>query len=121
MKKFRFRFESVLEMRKRLENESLKNLAESQRFLQEQIERKNFYKKELDKSLERREALGSVSVFISAYHSEEYYITGVKQRIYQSEQAVFRANKNVEKFTKKYLNAKKQRRIMEVIYEHDYA
>jgi flagellar export protein FliJ len=121
MKKFQFRFESVLMVRKRREEESLLSLAATQRAYQEEIAKKNHLISELKVGLGRREKLGHVPTPIAAFLAEDDYIVGTKQRIIQADQAIFRAHRWVEKALRAYLHARTQTKALETLYAQEYA
>jgi flagellar FliJ protein len=120
MKKFRFRFESVLRVRKAQENEALSALAASQRAYQAEVSRKEELKEYLAQALSRREQIGKRPAAGTDFYLEQSFITGTKQRITQSEQAIFRASKAVERSLRNYLLAKRQTRVFESLYEKDF-
>jgi flagellar export protein FliJ len=121
MKKFRFRFDSVLRVRKVHEKEALSALAESQRVYQSEVARKEILKTELKNALQRREMLGNQPVPISTFKTEQDFISGLKQRLIQADQAIFRASRGVEKFLRAFLVAKKRTRVIEILYDRAYA
>lgn len=120
MKKFKFKFEVVLEVRRNRENEALRNLADAQREHQTEIRKKNDLELALKQSLERRELLGKTPAQIQSFQAEQDFIDGNKRRIIQAEYAIYRAAKKVEKVMRFYLQAKRQTRVMETLYEQEY-
>jgi flagellar export protein FliJ len=121
MKKFRFKFEVVLQVRKTQEQEALRLLSVAQKKYQEALELKQHWLNEQKKSLQRRETLGSQEIQISAVHGEQDYLRGVKQRIIQSDQGIMRASRGVEKALRAYLVARKQSRAIETLQEQALA
>jgi flagellar export protein FliJ len=121
MKRFQFKFDAVLRVKKMREDEALRALAESQRAYQAEISRKEVLKNELSHAFQRREQLGSGPVSITAFRTEQDYIVGLKQRLVHSDQSIFRASKNVEKALRSYLIAKKQSRVIETLYDRALA
>lgn len=117
MKKFKFEFSAVLELRKTQEKECLRNLARAQEQLQIEISKKEMLLQQLGKALERREAYGKPAARISIVQGEDDFIVGTKQRIIFSDQAIFRANKEVSKALRVYLAAKKKSLVMETLLE----
>ena len=120
MKKFRFKFDHVLKLRKKREDEALRLLAAAQAKQQEQIQLKNHYHLELDKAFKNRLTLGEALVSVLQFSSIQDYIEGTKKRIQFTEQAIIRAGRFVEKAMWNYLNAKKQSMILEVLFEKQY-
>lgn len=121
MKKFKFKFDAVLKIRKVQENDALTILASSQRAYQAELEKKKQLQVQLGQALIRRETLGTQPVGIAAFRSEQEFINGTKQRIIQSDQAIFRASKLVEKNLRNYLFARRKTRVMEVLYEKSFS
>ena len=121
MAKFRFRLQSLLGYRKQREEEALRALGGAQRAYQAALNAKAGLLVELEDALVRRERLGEEAVSIEAFRIEQSFIVGTRQRIVQSEQAIFRATKAVEKALRAYLGARKQSRMLETIRDKDYA
>ena len=115
MKKFKFNLSSVLELRKSKENESLKNLADARSLYQLEIEKRAEFLKNLEASFLRRESTAHEPVGISAFVCEQNFIDGLKQRIIQCDHAIFKAEKNVNKYLKLYIFAKSKTRMMETL------
>jgi flagellar export protein FliJ len=120
MKKFRFKFESVLKIRQTREEEVLRALGAAQRSYQEELSEKSKILSELDEAFKRREKLGSEAVTINAFQIEQNYITGTKQRIIRQDQAIVRASRSVEKALRAYLFARRQTRMIEILREKDF-
>lgn len=121
MKKFRFKLESVLRARVIGENEALKNLAEAQKKLQSELENKKTLQLQLDQALDEREGLGEVPVPATGFQILHNHIIGTKQRILRSDQAIVRANRNVQKAMRSYLHAKRLTRMMEIMRERAFS
>jgi flagellar export protein FliJ len=121
MKKFRFKFESVLKIRQTREEEVLRALGAAQRAYQEELAEKQQILSELDQSLKRREKLGSEAVTINSFQIEQNFITGTKQRIIRQDQAIVRASRTVEKALRAYLFARRQTRMIEILRDKDFA
>jgi flagellar FliJ protein len=120
MARFRFRLEPVLKVRKTREEEALRVLAATQREYQQRLARKAELLADLERALLRREGLGASAVPIDAFRVEQSFINGTKQRLIQSDQAIFRASKQVEKALRAFLIARKQCRMLETLREKDY-
>lgn len=115
MKKFQFKFESVLRVRKMHEEGALRALGAAQRALQAAKDHKTKLQTDLAHSLDRRESLANQDSTAVDFQVENDFITGTKQRIIQSDHLIFRANKAMEKALRQYLNARKQTKSMEVL------
>lgn len=121
MKKFRFQFEAIEKVRTRQQEAALRVLADAQRAYQAAVAYKVSLKEQLEETLIRREALGKTPISVIAFRMETDFITGTKQRIIQSDQAILRASKQVEKALRAYLVARRATKMMESIREKAYA
>lgn len=120
MKKFTFRFSAVLKDRKLREEEALRALGDAQREHQRVISEKDSLRKELEQSLIRREGLGAAPTPVLAFQLEQEFIAGTRQRLARQEQAIYRARRSVEKALRAYLNARRQTRMLEMLYERHH-
>lgn len=120
MRKFHFKLETVLKVRKSKEEDALRNLALTQQHLQTRISEKLKLTLDLKNALERREKLGNEPVVNSVFIIENDFISGTKQRIIQAEQAIWRANKFVEKAMRQYLHCRRQSKTIETLKEKAY-
>ncbi len=125
MKKFRFKFDSVLKVRKSEEESALRALGAAQRAHQEELRKKEKVAKDLSNALLRRENLGTEStrtpIDILPFRMENEFITGLKQRLIQADHAIMRASRGVEKALRAFLIARRKTRMMETLYERDLA
>jgi flagellar export protein FliJ len=121
MKKFRFQFDAVLKVRKGRENDALAALGAAQRTYQLELARKQELQDRLSGSLARREGLGSEATTVLAFQLEQAFINGTKQRIIQSDQAILRASRGVERALRAYLAARRQTRMIEMLEEKAFA
>jgi flagellar export protein FliJ len=127
MRRFRFQFEALATVRKRAEDQAMRSLGAAQRAFQAAQDYKRMLLRDLEMSLIRRENLGShpdgdgSSSSGTDFQLETSYITGIKQRIIQSDQAILRAQRSVEKALRTYLHARKQTRMIETLREKAYA
>lgn len=121
MKKFRFKFQALETVRKAQEDVALRSLAKAQELFREATELKSRLQSVLEESLIRRESLGVIAVESRDFRTEEDFIRGTKQRLVQSDQAIYRARKGVEKALRGYLHARRQTRMIEVLREKAYA
>jgi flagellar export protein FliJ len=120
MRKFRFKFDTLLKQRKSREETAMRQLAEAQRVYQLGLATKAELQKDLEKSLVRREMLGQSPVSITEFLMEQDYIVGTKQRIIQAQQGIVRATRGVEKALRTYLDCRRQTKMMETLYEKHY-
>lgn len=121
MRRFRFRFEAVERVRRARESEALRALAEAQGRYQEALSHKKNLVGQLSDALARRELLGSEPTRVMAFLTENDFISGTKQRIIQSDQAIVRATRGVEKALRSYLAAKRQLRVIETLRERHFS
>jgi len=119
-KKFRFKLEPVEKVRRSKENECMRILAQAQSRYQQALQFKAQLSQQLEDSLVRREKLGETPQFISAFQLENDFISGQKQRIFQADQFIMRAKRNVEKTLKDFLAAKKQTKVIEKLRENAF-
>lgn len=117
MKKFTFKFQAVLQIRKIREQEFLKQLSRTQRAHQEELSKKAQLGVQLNRSLERRQNLGKTAEDIASFHLEDNFIIGTKQKLIQADNSILRASKAVERALQTYLIAKRQYKIMETLLE----
>lgn len=120
MKKFNFKFETVLKQRKMREEEALRVFGKAQRDLQTQKDELVALRESLEGALVRRESLGSQAVAVHEFQLEENFIRGIKIRISKVELAIQRVSKSVEKALRVYLQARKQSRAIEILREKAY-
>jgi flagellar export protein FliJ len=120
-KKFRFRLEAVERVRRAKEQEMLRALAYAQTKYRETLLAKQALMEETNVALARRQSLAEKSQTIVAYQLETEFIVGNKQRMIQSDQAIFRARKFVEKALREMLVAKRALRAIEMLREKAYA
>jgi flagellar protein FliJ len=121
MRKFQFKLAAVLKLRKSREEEALLHLADAQRRYQAELQRRAELRRDLQRSLERRELLAEITIDSTPYRLENEFISGTKQRLIQADQAIFRASKGVEKALRAYLQARRQTRIIETLHDKAYA
>ena len=117
MLKYRFRYETLLKVRRAKEREALMVLTEKRRGHQEMLEIKQYFLGELEKACSRRERLGIDPTTIAGFQVENDYIRGTQQRISQVDHKLVKTKRNVEKAMEVYSYARKQTRLTEVLYE----
>lgn len=120
-KKFRFRLETVENVRRAKEQDMLRALADAQSKYQEALRAKQTLMEETDAALVRRQALAEIAQPVLSYQLENEYIAGNKQRMIQSDQAIFRARKFVEKALREVLAAKRALKAIEMLREKAFA
>ena len=121
MKKFRFRLASVLEIRKKRQQDALVGLAAAQKAYQDAVARKRDLLDGIAKAFARKEALGQGVTPALGFQLEQDFIIGNRHRIVQAEQGIMRATRGVEKALRVYLFARKQTRMIEVLEEKEIA
>lgn len=121
MKKFKFKFESVEKVRKMRENEALRYLADAQKKLQEAKDHKLRLQRDLLQARMRLEMMGQQPTTPIHFQIEGEYVEGTKHRIMLQDQAIFRAQKGVEKALRNYIVTRRKTRMIEVIREKHHA
>ncbi len=116
-KKFRFRLTAVESVRRAKEQETLRALAQAQRKYQEAIQAKIALLEDNDRALNRRQALASTAQSVVSYQLETEFITGNHQRMIQSDQAIFRSRKFVERALREVILAKRAVKAIEILRE----
>jgi flagellar export protein FliJ len=116
-RKFKFRLEAVERVRRAKEQETLRALAYAQAKYQETLQIKMRLMEETETALARREKLANTAQPVLAYQLENEFITGNKQRILQSDQAITRARKFVEKALREVITAKRALKGIELLRE----
>lgn len=121
MKRFQFKFATILKQRRTREEDSLRALGAAQRAYQEELNKKQRLLFDLDRAYRRRETLASEPIGVLAFQLEDEFIQGTKHRITRQDQAIMRASRGVEKALRTYLHARKQTKMMETLYDKAYA
>jgi flagellar FliJ protein len=121
MKKFNFRFEEVLKLRKRTEDQSLRELALAQRAYQEELAKKQSLLESLRISMDRRAAVGVEPTDVAALYIENDFIEGQKTRIAWADQAILKASKRVDKQLQNYIQTKRKTQVIERLREKELA
>jgi len=120
MKKFRFKLESLETLKKKLQEQSLRNLGDARRKYKEAVDHRNHLVELLNDALLRRENLGLVKTPVSGFITENELISGLKVRIGYASQEIFRRQKYVEIAMLKYLKALKEVKKFESLRDRDY-
>ena len=121
MKKFRFRFQTIQQLRDREEKEALKDFSNEQKKFRTEVEKKNSIIRSLENSLTRRENLAPSGAGSAHYCLEDAFILGSKVRIYQQEMAINRAEKSLRKSFRNYVDKRQKRMTMDKLREKELA
>jgi flagellar export protein FliJ len=121
MERFKFKFASVLKVRKSREDEALRSLSIAQKAHQNEIRKKEQLMNVLQQALARREQIGRAPELASSLYVENDFIKGTKHRMMQADQAIMRTKRGVEKALRFYLSAKRHTRAIEILKEDYYA
>lgn len=121
MKRFRFRLQSLLEIRKAREEKALAQLGAAQRGLAQALQIKSERMSALDQALLKREALSEKTTIANDHALAHQYILGLKQQIVQQNAAISRAHKEVERALRNYLAAKRSTLAIDKLRERDLA
>lgn len=119
MKRFKFRFAAILKLRKSREEDALRALGAAQTAYQAEVQKKSELISAQNAALLRREMLGSEPTKILAFQIEADFISGNKQRIVSADRDIHRASRRVEKALRAYLFARRQTKMMELIYDKE--
>lgn len=122
MKRFSFRFQTLLETRKREEDEALKQLAQAQRARAHELLRKEKILIAISDAYSRISAIGDSGAQLQgaeAFRVEQEFIAGSKVRIVQADQAILRASRAVERMMRAFLAARRKTRTIELLREKD--
>lgn len=117
---FKFHLESVETLRKSSEQSAQLALAQTQRALQAELNRKISLENQLSLALTQRESLGSTPSITQDFAIQELFIQGLKQQIIQADSAIYRAKKFVDRAMAEVLERRKQRRMIEKLREKAY-
>ena len=120
MRRFKFRFEAVEKIRHNREQQVLRLFGSAMR----DLERAKSYKQNLVNKLERakeeRESLSSRPARPADFALVDQYVVGTKARIIQSNNAIARAEKALEKARRVYLFARQQLKAIELLRERHH-
>ncbi len=120
-KRFLFRLETVLKLRKARETRALAELADARRAVSVAIEAKNMLQSSLNEATSARS--GKILEGLTGAELATYglFDSGMKQRLIQIDQAILRANRNCQKKVELYLVAHKKTRALEILKERDFS
>ena len=117
MAKFQFQLQTVEKVRVQKEQKMLEELSVSQGKYQEKItNKKNLITKKQD-SFVRKNELVSMDASINDIRLLEEYIVGLKQNIIRADQEIIRARRFLEQDMRKYINARRERMMIDRLKE----
>lgn len=122
MKRFSFRFQTLLETRQREEDEALKQLGVAQRARAHEISRKEKIVTAIAKAYARIHSIGDVKAELQgaeAFRVEQDFIAGSKVRSLQADHAILRANRAVDRAMRQFLAARRRTRMIEILRDKD--
>jgi len=117
MAKFRFQLDAVEKIRVQKEQKMLEELAASQRNYQQKIAEKKVLLSKKQDSFVRKNELLSRDASINDIRLLEEYISGLKQQIMRADQAIIRSRRFVDQDMRKYINARKERMMIDRLKE----
>jgi len=117
MKRFQFKLDALLTIRERQEYEALRVLADRQRILMNEQNKKNILEKDLKNSIMRRENLSEKTAMIQEYRVEDVFIQGQKKRIEFSVRSIQRAEKWVNQAMMSYFVARQRKNVIDKLKE----
>jgi len=117
MAKFRFELEAVEKFRMQKEQKMLEELSISQKNYQDKInQKKQLLAKKQDAFVRKNEML-SCDAAINDIRLQEEFITGLKHQLVRADQAIIRARRFLEQDMKKYIQARRERMIIDKLKE----
>ena len=122
MKKFSFKLETLLKVRKQKEDGVLRLLAEHRRQHVDEIAVKERLLDDLQNSFRRREEISEDirhAVNVQQLCLEDLFIIGTKQRLSRQDLMILRAKKKVDRTSASYFKARSDRKIMDRLKEKD--
>jgi flagellar FliJ protein len=117
MAKFKFQLESVEKVRTQKEQAMLEALSESQRGYLEKITAKRELLNKKQAAFEQKNELASRDASINEIRLSEDYITGLKHHIQRADQAIIRARRFLEQAMRNYIQARKERMMIDRLKE----
>jgi flagellar FliJ protein len=117
MAKFKFHLESVEKIRIQKEQKMLEELSETQRVYQSKITDKRLLLQKKQEAFEKKNEMASRDSNINEIRLQEDYITGLKARIIRADQAILRARRFLEQAMRLYIQARKERMMMDRLRE----
>ena len=117
MAKFKFQLESVEKVRTQKEQKMLEILSESQREYLSRIQDKRDLLSKKQNAFEKKNELVSRDASINEIRLSEDFITGLNARILKADQAIVRARRFLDQAMRNYINARKERMMIDRLKE----
>jgi flagellar FliJ protein len=117
MAKFKFQLEPVEKVRIQKEQKMLQELSESQRAYQAKISDKRLLLQKKQEAFEKKNEFASRDSTVNEIRLQEDYITGLKARIVKADQAILRARRFLEQAMRHFIQARKERMMMDRLRE----
>lgn len=117
MRKFKFRLESVLNLRRKKEQQSLIHMSRAQSKYLQEVSKKNQLIEDHKKAIERREIIANPGTQSGVIATEEDFIKGTKVRITHADQSILRAKRVLDKRMLDYQFARREREVIEKLKE----
>lgn len=117
MAKFQFKLKAVEDFRTKKEQKMLEELSVSQRNYQQKINDKKMLLAKKQESFLRKNDLLSRDASINDIRIQEEYIVGLKHQIVRADQAIIRARRFLEQDMKKYIQARRERMMVDRLKE----
>jgi flagellar FliJ protein len=117
MAKFKFQLESVEKVRMQKEQKMLEILSESQREYLSRIQDKRDLLSKKQNAFEKKNELVSRDASINEIRLSEDFITGLNARILKADQAIVRARRFLDQAMRNYINARKERMMIDRLKE----
>jgi len=117
MAKFQFKLKTVEEFRTKKEQKMLEELSVSQRNYQQKINEKKVLLTKKQESFARKNELLSRDASINDIRILEEYIVGLKHQIVRADQAIIRSRRFLEQDMKKYIQARRERMMVDRLKE----
>lgn len=117
MAKFQFQLQAVEKVRNLTEQKALEEMSRCQRVYQEKLaEKRALFDKKLEAFTAKNEMM-SRDCNIQMIQLQEDYITGLKQRMIQADQAIVRARRFLEQAMRQYIKSRKERMMIDKLKE----
>lgn len=120
MRKFDFRFSSLLDHRRFLEESSLNKVGLSTQALEIAKEQRIEALKWLEQALMKREELGRIPTASTDFLIHDKFVLGLKHQLAQKEKEIIKSERELEKSLRAYLFAKRRTRTIEILKEKAY-
>ncbi|MEK7690655.1 MAG: hypothetical protein AAB425_06515 [Bdellovibrionota bacterium] len=121
MKKFEFKFETVIRVRKIHEESALRGVAAARRAYQLNIEEKVQKQEALAKAFIQREEIADFNSHRADFQIMDDFIQGTRHRILQIEMRILRSYKALEKAMRAFRDARRATMVVEKLKERAFA